>query len=191
MASFFIFSEGRNNMDSQKRWQKIRSQLDKATKNLEPKNKFKINNKIIEKSQKIMREKSLSLIYDDYGNQIYEKTSDVYNFVSCKKTGSTFMLIKDDSKLIETQNQNDEFNTDFISYDSLQEVHKDEVKFDMNIDENMGFKKNTDYLYLKQEKDKRKESVIDQGIDEIINYINKTGRKELNSIDIGFIDIIQ
>ena len=44
---------------------------------------------------------------------------------------------------------------------------------------------------LKLVKDKRKESVINQGIDEIINYINKTGRKELNSIDIGFIDIIQ
>ena len=178
-------------MDSQKRWQNIRTQLDKATKNLQPKSRFEINNKIMEKTQKIMQEKSLSLIYDDYGNQIYEKTSDVYNFISCKKTGSTFIILKDDSKLIETQTQDDEFNTDFISYDSLENVHKDEVKFDMNIDENMGFKKNTDYLYLKQEKDKRKERIINQGINEVTNYINRTGRKELNNIDIGFIDIIQ
>lgn len=177
-------------MDNQKRWQDIRSQLDKATKDLIPKNRFKINDIIMKKAQTIMTKKSLSLIYDDYGNQIYEKTSDIQNFISCKKTGSTFIIIKDDNKLIETQNKNDEFNTDFISYDSLEEVHKDNVKFDMNIDENTGFKKSTDYLYLKQEKDKRKNDVISQGIDEIKDYINITGRKELNKIDINFIGTI-
>ena len=176
-------------MDSQKRWLDIKSQLDKATKDLIPKNRFEINNKIIKKAEKIMTKKSLSLIYDEYGNQIYEKTSDVQNFISCKKTGSTFLLVKDDSKLIETQTTNDEFNTDFISYDSIKGVHEDAVKFDMDID--TGFKKHNDYLYLKQEKDERKEFVINQGIDEIKDYINRTGRKELNKIDIGFIDFIK
>lgn len=176
-------------MDSQKRWLDIKSQLEKATKNLIPKNRFAINDKIEKKAEQIMTQKSLSLIYDEYGNQLYEKTSDVQNFISCKKTGSSFLLVRDDNKLIETKTKNDEFNTDFISYDSLEDIHKDSVKFDMDID--TGFKQYNDYLYLSQERNERKEAVINQGIDEIKDYINKTGRKELNKIDNTFIDFIK
>ena len=175
-------------MDSQKRWLDIKFQLDKAIKNLIPKNRFAINDKIVKKAERIMTKKSLSLIYDEYGNQIYEKTSDVQNFISCKKTGSTFLLIRDDNKLIDTQIQNDEFNTDFIAYDSIKGIHEDNVKFDMDID--TGFKKHNDYLYLSQMKEKRKEEVINQGIDEILLYINIIGRKELNKIDSNFVGII-
>lgn len=176
-------------MDNQKRWQEIKSQLDKATKDIEPKQRFAINDKIMQKTQEIMTKKSLSLIYDEYGNQIYEKSSDIQNYITCKKTGSTFLITKDDSKLIETQTQNDEFNTDFIKYDSLPDVHKDVVKYGMDID--TGFKQNTDYLYLVQEKDKRKELVIEQGINEVLDYVNVTGRKELNKISDKFTTFIK
>lgn len=176
-------------MDNQKKWQSIRSQLDKATKDIEPKKRFAINDMIMKKTQDIMIKKSLSLIYDEYGNQIYEKNSDIQNYITCKKTGGTFLLVKDDSKLIETKTKNDEFNTDFIQYDSLPDVHEDIVKYDMDID--TGFKKHNDYLYLKQERDKRKELVVEQGINEIITYINFTGRKELNKISEDFITFIK
>ena len=176
-------------MDNQKRWQDIRSQLNKATKDIEPKQRFALNDKIMKKTQEIMTKKSLSLIYDEYGNQIYEKSSDIQNYITCKKTGSTFLIQKDDSKLIETQTQNDEFNTDFIKYDSLHDVHKDVVKYGMDID--TGFKQNTDYLYLVQEKDKRKELVIEQGINEVLDYVNIDGRKELQKISDKFITFIK
>lgn len=175
-------------MDNQTRWLKIKSQLDQATKDLIPKNRFAINDKIMKRAEKIMTKKSLSLIYDEYGNQIYEKTSDIQNFISCKKTGGTFLLLRDDNKLIETQTSNDEFNTDFIAYDSIKGIHEENVKFDMDID--TGFKKHNDYLYLTQQKEKRKEEVINQGIDEILLYINIIGRKELNKIDSNFVGII-
>lgn len=176
-------------MDNQKRWQDIKSQLDKATKDIEPKQRFAINDKIMKKTQEIMTKKSLSLIYDEYGNQIYEKSSDIQNYITCKKTGSTFLLLKDDSKLIETQTQNDEFNTDFIKYDALPEVYKDMVKYDMDID--TGFKQHNDYLYLVQERDKRKELVMEQGINEVLDYVNVTGRKELNKISDKFTTFIK
>ena len=176
-------------MDNQKKWQSIRSQLDKATKDIEPKKRFAINDMIMKKTQDIMIKKSLSLIYDEYGNQIYEKNSDIQNYITCKKTGGTFLLVKDDSKLIETKTKNDEFNTDFIQYDSLSEINQDVVKYNMDID--TVFKNYNDYLYLKQERDKRKELVIEQGINEVVDYINLIGRKKINQISEEFITFIK
>lgn len=176
-------------MDNQIKWQSIRSQLDKATRNLEPKKRFDINNKIMKKTQEIMTKRSLSLIYDEYGNQLYEKNSDIQNYIVCKKTGSTFLLLQDDSKLIETKNKNDEFNTDFIQYDTLPDIYENTIKYDMDID--TGFKQHNDYLYLKQERDKRKNFIMEQGINDVLDYINVTGRKELNKISEDFITFIK
>ena len=65
-------------MDGQREWQSIRSQLDNKTKDLSAKEKFAINDLIYNRAKQIMEIKSLSLIYDEYGNQIYEKTSDIF-----------------------------------------------------------------------------------------------------------------
>ena len=66
----------------------------------------------------ILTEKSLSLIYDKYGQQLYEKTPNVMNYLQCKKSGFQTIILKDDSKLVPTKNKNDKFNTDFINYNS-------------------------------------------------------------------------
>ena len=75
--------------------------------NFDAKTKSSFNDAVFKKTSEIMNEQSLSLIYDEYGNQLYEKTSDVQNFISCKKTGSSFLLVRDDNKLIETKTKND------------------------------------------------------------------------------------
>ena len=85
-----------------------------------------VNDKIFQKTSSILTEKSLSLIYDKYGQQLYEKTPNVMNYLQCKKSGFQTIILKDDSKLVPTKNKNDKFNTDFINYNSL-EMNKKEV----------------------------------------------------------------
>ena len=177
-------------MNGQQKWQNIRSQLGKSMKDLQPREQFAINDLIVKKAEQIMQKQSLSLIYDEYGNQLYEKTSDIKNYISCKKTGASFILYKDDTRLIETKNQNDEFNTDFISYDSIDDIHKNEVKWEMDIDTD--FKENNDNrLYIVHEQEKRKERIFNDGINEIINYINFDGKKDFNKINKDFITFVK
>lgn len=177
-------------MDNENKWQNIRSQLSKNIKDLQPKEQFQINNLIMSKAQDIMKQASLSLIYDEYGNQLYEKTSDVQNYISCKKTGNTFLLYKDESKLIKTKNKNDDFNTDFIAYDAIQDIHKDDVKWNMDIDSNFQ-EYNNKNLYIVQEQNERKERIFNDGIEEIKDYINITGKNDFNKINKNLIMFVK
>ena len=177
-------------MYEQKEWEKIRSQMSNSLKPLQPKERFEINNIVINKAKEIMQKQSLSLIYDEYGNQIYDKTSDIQNYITCDKTGYTFLLRTDDSKLIETNTQNDEFNTDFIPYDSIQDINKEEVKYNMDIDTD--FKQQNDKnVYMVQEKNERKERVFNDGIKEIKNYINKEGQQEFQKVNKDFLMFVK
>ena len=191
MASFFIpFMRGGLYMDNENKWQDIRSQLSKNMKDLQPKEQFQINDLIMNKAQNIMQQASLSLIYDEYGNQLYEKTSDVQNYISCKKTGNTFLLYRDESKLIETKTKNDKSNTDFIAYDAIQDVHQDSVKWNMDIDSDFQ-EYNNKNLYIVQERNERKQKVFNDGIEAIKNYINIDGKKDFNKINKNFITFIK
>ena len=67
-------------MDGIRKWQDIRSQLSKGMKDLPAKSRFEINNKILDYAETTLRNNSLSLLFDEYGNQFYEKTSDVQNY---------------------------------------------------------------------------------------------------------------
>lgn len=168
-------------MDGQREWQSIRSQLADKTKDLSAKEKFAINDLIYNRAKQIMEIKSLSLIYDEYGNQIYEKTSDIKNYINCKKTGSTFLLFQDETKLVETTNKNDEFNTDFIAYDSINDVYEDDVKYGMDIDSDFVVQ-NDNHLYLEQERTERKQRVFNDGIQKIKSYINIDGFKDFQKV---------
>lgn len=173
-------------MDGQREWQNIRSQVDKILKPLQPKERFAINDKIVKSATDIMSKQSLSLIYDEYGNQLYEKTSDVKNYITCDRTGYTFLLRRDDSKLIETKSKNDDFNTDFISYDSIEDINKNSVKYDMDIDTD--FKEQNDRsLYIIQEQQRRKEKIFNDGIQKIKSYINKDGQNDFKKINKDFL----
>ena len=60
------------------------------------------------------------------------------------------MFLTNDNKLIETQTKNDEFNTDFISYDSIKEVEKQLI--DKNFSRcHQGFLVNFDYIKVFQD----------------------------------------
>ena len=176
-------------MDGIQKWQDIRSQLSKGMKDLPAKSRFEINNKILDYSQKVLQSNSLSLIYDEYGNQLYEKTSDVQNYLSCKKTGDTFLIQKDDSKLVKTKVKDDAHNTDFIPYDTIKGIHEDTVKNDMDID--FYFKQQNDYLYISEEQNNRKEKILEESIDQIKTYINTSGQFEFSKIDKNFNTIIK
>ena len=176
-------------MDGLKKWQDIRSQLSKSMKNLPAKSRFEINNKIMDYSEKVLQNSSLSLIYDDYGNQLYEKTSDVQKYLSCQKTGDTFLIQKDDSKLVKTKTKDDAHNTDFIPYDTIEGIHEDTVKHDMDIDSY--FHQQNDYLYISEEQNNRKEKILDESINSIKDYINTKGTTEFVKIDKNFNTIIK
>ena len=175
-------------MDGMRKWQDIRSQLSKGMKDLPAKSRFEINNRILDYSEKVLQSNSLSLIYDEYGNQLYEKTSDVQNYLSCKKTGDTFLIQKDDSKLVKTKIKDDAYNTDFIPYDSIKGIHEDIVKYDMDVD--TYFKQQNDYLYISEEQNNRKEKILDKSIDQIKTYVNTKGQFEFSKIDKNFNTVI-
>lgn len=175
-------------MDGMRKWQDIRSQLSKGMKDLPAKSRFEINNRILDYSEMVLRNNSLSLIYDEYGNQLYEKTSDVQDYLSCKKTGDTFLIQKDDSKLVKTKVKDDAHNTDFIPYDTIQGIHEETVKNDMDID--TYFKQQNDYLYISEEQNNRKEKILDESIDQIKTYVNTKGAIEFTKIDKNFNTVI-
>lgn len=176
-------------MDGVNEWSKIRSQMNSQMKDLPAKSRFAINNKLLNYSEKVLENNSLSLIYDEYGNQLYEKTSDVMKYLSCKKTGDSFLIQKDDSKLIKTKIKNDAHNLDFIPYDSIKGIHENTVKYDMDIDSY--FKQQNDYLYISEEQNNRKEKILEQSIWQIKDYINTVGQFEFSKIDKNFNVIIK
>lgn len=175
-------------MNNLNEWQNINRQISKMTKGLSVSKKSKINDKIFQKTNSILTEKSLSLIYDKYGEQLYEKTPNVINYLQCKKSGFQTIILKDDSKLVPTKNKNDKFNTDFINYNSL-EMNKKEVKKDLDI--NHDFESNNNYLYVTQEQEKRKNSVLTEGISEIKQWFNTLGQEEFYKIDSSFVGFLK
>lgn len=171
-----------DHQNPQAKWDNMRKNIEKQTKELPPKERFAVNDLIFQKARKIMQLQSLSLIYDEYGNQLYEKTSDINNYITLKKSGSTFLMYQDDSKLVETKSKNDENNSDFISYGQIEDIHKDNVKYDLDIDSD--FKEyNADRLYLKQERKERKNRIYNDGINGIRNYVDKEAKKDLVKIN--------
>ena len=152
-------------------WDSTRLKLSKMTKNLPIKERSQINDAVFKKGQAIMKSKALSLIYDKYGNQIYEKTSDLTNVFNLKKSGTDTIITKNDKKLIETQSKNDENNSDFIPYGSIEGVERDDVKYDAFTESH--FKPQNEYLFIEQEKKQLKDDVFNEGINELNDYVKE------------------
>lgn len=170
-------------------WQNINNQIKQMTKTLSVTSKSKINDKIFKKANEILTEKSLGLIYDKYGEQLYEKTPNVLNYLTCKKSGFQTIIMKDDSKLIPTKFKKDKFNTDFISYGSLPNIEQEDVKNNLNI--NNDFVSNNNYLYKFREQEEKKYIALTEGIDEIKNWFNTFGQQEFQKIDSSFVGKIK
>ena len=164
-------------MNNVQEWNNIKTQLNNMTKQYPAKTRSNINDIFFKKSTEIMNEQSLSLIYDKYGSQIYEKTSDVQNYIKMSKSGFLTNLIIDDSKLIETKTRLDEYNTDFINYGSFENVEKEDVKSNMYV--RTDFNEKNDYLYKIQEQKNRKEQSVKDGIDKIKLWFNTLGQSEI------------
>lgn len=157
-------------------WDDMKNQLNYMTKNYSAKRRSDINDMIYKQAQKIMQIKSLSLIYDQYGNQLFEKTSTVQNYIQCKKNRFGLSLWQDDSKLIPVKQLNERFNTDFISYSSLENIELQDVKHNMLT----GFEEKNEYLYKAQNQKVIKEKVFNDGINELKLWFNTKGRNDLN-----------
>ena len=160
-------------------WQKINSQINKMMKPLSTSAKSKINNKIFQKTNSILTEKSLSLIYNKYGEQLYEKTPNIKDYLKCKKSGFQTLIENDDSKLV-CVNQTNNFNTDFIPYGSLPNIEKTDVKKN-------DFIENNNYLYKLREQEERKNSVLTESINEVKIWFNTLGQEEFQKIDSSFV----
>ena len=175
-------------MSSMQEWAKIQSKFSKIIQKYSASEKSKINDIMFKKTEEIMNEQSLSLVYDKYGGQIYEKTVDVNNYIQCKKSGFGINITKDDSKLIETKTNNDEYNTDFINYDSYTNMNEKDMKENLLIMSD--FTTKNDYLYKIQEQKIRKENAIQEGIDKVKMWFNTDGQKQFRKIDKTFSDLI-
>ena len=157
-------------------WDKVKSQLSKLTKDLPAKKRSEINDLIYKQAQNVMEKKSLSLIYDQFGNQMYEKTSNVAQYISCKKNGFDLSITTDDSKLIRTENKDDKHNTDFIVYGNLENIEAQNVKHNIQ----SGFEPANDYLYKKSLQEEVKKKVFNEGVSELKSWINTKGISDYN-----------
>ena len=164
-------------MDNLQEWNSIKHQMDQMTKKYDAKIRSQINDMFFKKTSEIMNEQSLSLIYDSYGSQLYEKTSDVQNYITVKKSGFLTSINIDDSKLIETETKIDDYNTDFVNYGSFTNLEKKDVKHDLHI--RTDFNQTNDYLYKVQEQKTRKEQSVKDGIDKIKIWFNSDGIKSI------------
>ena len=127
----------------------------------------------------------MGLIYDKYGNQIYKKTPNVQNFLSCKNSGfASRVLLRDDSKLIATKNFHDKFNTDFINYGSLPNIEQLDVKYGMDIYSD--FESNNTYLYKVQAQQQRKDEILQDGITQMKIWFNSIIQDEFLKLDKNF-----
>ena len=157
-------------------WDKVKSQLSKLTKDLPAKQRSEINDLIYKEAKSVMETKSLSLIYDQFGNQIYEKTPNVIQYISCKKTGFDLSISTDDSKLLETKHMDDEHNTDFLVYGNLNNIEAENVKHNMQT----GFEPVNSYLYKKSLQEEIKKKVFNEGVLELKTWINTKGISNFN-----------
>lgn len=177
-----------NNIQMQE-WQSINSQINNITKSFDAKTKSSINDALFKKTSQIMNEQSLSLIYDEYGTQLYEKTSDVHNYIHCQKSGFNTNLNIDDSKLIDINFSNDKYNTDFINYGSFPDIEKKDIKHNMDI--STDFKEKNNYLYKVQKQRTRKEDVIKDGINRVKVWFNTEGQNQFKKIKTDFVGFIK
>lgn len=157
-------------------WDKVKSQLYTLTKDLPAKQRSDMNDLLYKEAKYVMEKKSLSLIYDQFGNQIYEKTPNVIQYISCKKNGFDLSITADDSKLVETKHMDDEHNTDFLVYGNLNNVEAENVKHNMQT----GFEPVNSYLYKKSLQEDLKKKVFNEGISELKAWINTKGISSLN-----------
>lgn len=164
-------------MDNLQEWNSIKQQMDKMTKQYDATTRSKINNMFFHKTSEIMNEQALSLIYDSYGNQLYEKTSEVHNYITVKKSGFLTTISLDDSKLIETKVKIDDYNTDFINYGSFTNLEQDNLKKDLGL--STDFNQTNDYLYKVQKQKTQKEQAVKDGIDKIKVWFNSEGVKSI------------
>jgi hypothetical protein len=169
-------------------WQKTQSSMGKILNKYSTSEKSKMNDIIFKKTKEIMSEQSFSLIYDEYGNQLYEKTSDVNNYIVCQKSGFGINLRKDDSKLIEIDTNTGNFKSDFIAYGSFPELNKQNLKDNLDVMSDLSGK--NDYLYKTQKQKVRKDDVIQEGINKIKNWFNTDCQKEFRKIDKTFSNLI-
>ena len=164
-------------MDNLQEWNNIKQQMDKMTRQYDANIRSEINDMFFKKTTEIMREQTLSLIYDSYGNQLYEKTSDIQNYIKVQKSGFLTSIIIDDSKLIETETGIDDYNTDFLNYGSFTNLEKENIKHDLHI--RTDFNEQNNYLYKVQEQKNRKEQTVKDGIDKIKIWFNSDGVKSI------------
>lgn len=157
-------------------WINVKKQLSGITKDLPTKVRSNINDDIYKKASSIMEQKSLSLIYDDFGVQMYEKTPNIKNYISCQKNGFDLSISYDESKLIKKNIElEDSFRTDFIPYGTLDNIEAKDVRENMKSD----FIVSNDYLYANIKQEELKQKVFNDGIEEIKTWFNK---KELKKI---------
>lgn len=176
-------------MDNFQEWQSIKSQFSKLTKSFDAKSKSKMNDILFKTTSQIMNEQSLSTIYGKYGEQIYEATSEVHNYITVQKSGFNINLNIDDSKLIDVRTSDDKTRTDFINYGSFPDIEKNDVKHNMNISTDF-VNKNT-YLYKVQEQKIRKQVAVKDGINRVKNWFNTEGQEQMKKITSNFVGFIK
>lgn len=175
-------------MNSYNEWDPIKKQLAKITKNLPAKTRSNINDDLYKTASKIMELKSLSLIYDEFGNQLYEKTPNVKNFISCKNNGFDMSISVDESKLIKKNiTMEDDFRTDFIPYGMLNNIEAKDIKYNLN----MGFQYKNDYLYKKTQQEEMKNKVFKDGIEEIKTWFNVKKIDDIKKENKNFIGTLK
>lgn len=165
-------------------WQNMNGQIRKMTKNMPISIQSKINDMVYQKLSSIMQIESLSLVYGKNGEQLYEKTPDVMNYIVCQKSGLNTLISRDDSKLIATKNFHDKFNTDFINYGSLPNIEQLDVKYGMDIYSD--FESNNTYLYKVQAQQQRKDEILQDGITQMKIWFNSIIQDEFLKLDKNF-----
>lgn len=175
-------------MNNQSNWDSVKKQISSMTKKLSAKTRSEINDQMHKKATFIMEKKSLSLIYDAYGNQMYEKTPNVKDYISCKKNGFDLSISCDESKLVKKNIvMEDKFTTDFIPYGSIDNIEAKDIKDNMGND----FKVSNDYLYKNINQEKLKKQVFNEGIDEIKTWFNSNEIKKIQKENKDFVGLLK
>lgn len=190
MHGFFFYQniERVRCMNSYNEWGSVKSQLSKMTKDLPAKSRSDINDELYKNATKIMEKKSLSLIYDEFGNQLYEKTPNVKDFISCKKNGFDMSINVDESKLVKKNiTMEDDFRTDFIPYGMIDNIEAKDVKENMNT----GFQGKNDYLYKNIKQEDIKNKVFQEGIEEIKAWFNVKEIKNIKKENKDFVGLLK
>ena len=136
-----------------------------------------------------MNEQSLSVVYGKYGEQIYQATPDVHNYIKVQKSGFNTNLNIDESKLIKVDLKNDKNSTDFINYGSFPNVEKEDIKHNMSISTDFTDKNN--YLYKVQEQETRKKDAVKDGISRVRVWFNTEGQNQFKKIKSDFVGFIK